>query len=187
MLQKESKIRVLENFYSLDYVFFGKPIKEMDTCCPGLVEEYLGVKGALMSLMIEMYNLIDHKPEALKEEISSKDLRYISKENAKVARENAEELVNTEQGKKDIKVELQQAIEENEDLIIEDVVKEKIRQKAFGLAIDNLLIGRALAETEKPEVLNDWEGEIVEDAYKVLRDSLVESALFILEADELTK
>ena len=33
MLQKESKIRVLENFYSLDYVFFGKPVQKMKGCC----------------------------------------------------------------------------------------------------------------------------------------------------------
>lgn len=187
MLQKESKIRVLENFYSLDYVFFGKPVAEMSGCCPGLIEEYIGVKGALMSLMIEMYGLIGHKPEAVDMEVSTEDLRHTSKENAKVARENAEELVKTEQGKKDIKAELQIAIEEDENLIIEDIVKEKIQQKAFGLAIDNLLIGRALSETETPEVLNDWEGELVEDAYKVLRDSLVESALFIQEANELTE
>ncbi len=187
MLQTESKIRVLENFYSLDYVFFGKPITEMTSCCPGLVEEYVGIKGALMSLMVEMYTLINHQPEEITEEIGSDELRYAGKENAKVARENAEELVSTDQGKEDIKMELQEAIEGNEDLVIEDVVKEKIREKAYGLAIDNLLMARALTETEIPEVLNDWEGELLEDAYKVLRDSLVESALFILEADELTE
>ena len=92
MLQKESKIRVLENFYSLDYVFFGNPVTEMVGCCPGLIEEYVGVKGALMSLMIEMYGLIGHKPEEVNLEVSTEDLRHTSKENAKVARENAEEL-----------------------------------------------------------------------------------------------
>ena len=54
-LKKESKIRVLENFYSLDYVLFGKPVSKVDICCPVFVEEYLSIKGALMSLVIEMY------------------------------------------------------------------------------------------------------------------------------------
>ena len=38
-LPKESKIRLLENFYATDYVFFGKRITEMSTCCPVLVED----------------------------------------------------------------------------------------------------------------------------------------------------
>ena len=39
MLLKESKIRVLENFYALDYVFFGKSVNKVDTCCPLVREE----------------------------------------------------------------------------------------------------------------------------------------------------
>ena len=50
MLSKESKIKILENFYGLDYVFFGKPVKEIQTCCAALVEDYVSVKGALMSV-----------------------------------------------------------------------------------------------------------------------------------------
>jgi len=46
MLSTESKIRVLENFYALDYVFFGKPVQEVEFCCPLVKEEYLSVKGA---------------------------------------------------------------------------------------------------------------------------------------------
>ena len=62
-LKKESKIRVLENFYSLDYVLFGKPVSKVDTCCPVFVEEYLSVKGALLSTVVEMYNLINYSPK----------------------------------------------------------------------------------------------------------------------------
>ena len=40
MLQKESKIRVLENFYALDNVFFGKPVQKMKSCCEALAEDY---------------------------------------------------------------------------------------------------------------------------------------------------
>jgi len=63
MLTKEGKIRVLENFQSIDYIFFGRPVTKLDTCCEGLVQEYITVKGALMSLMVEMYNLIELNPD----------------------------------------------------------------------------------------------------------------------------
>jgi len=187
MLHKESKIRVLENFYALDNVFFGKPIQKMKSCCEALAEDYMTVKGAFMSLMIEMYGIIDHSPNVIENKIQTKDLRVQARESAKIARKNAQSLVETDQGRADVKAALKESLELNEDLNIEDEVRETIRKKAFGLAVDNLLIGRALVESKSAEKLNEWDGQIVEDAYKVLRDNLVESALFILEANELTK
>lgn len=187
MLQQESKIRVLENFYGLDYVFFGKPVQKMQSCCESLTEDYMTIKGAFMSLMIEMYDMIEHQPEVIDEVIDFEDLRFLARETAKIARSNAQNLVESTKGRADVKESLKEALEENEDLNIEDEVKNTIRQKAFGLAVDNLLIGRSLGESASVEKLNEWDGQIVEDAYKVLRDQIVESALFILEAHELTK
>ena len=71
MLHKESKIRVLENFYALDNVFFGKSVQKMKACCEALTEDYMTVKGAFMSLMIEMYGIIDHTPNSFSEKIRS--------------------------------------------------------------------------------------------------------------------
>jgi hypothetical protein len=185
MLQKESKIRILENFHSLDYIFFGKPVKKMTSCCPSLIEDYTSVKGALMSLMVEMLKIIDHTPAVLDGKVSKESLHKAAKENAIIARENAESLVNSEKGRLDIKAALREAIKEDEDINIEEEVKDQIRQKAFSLAIDNLLVARALVESTGYEKLNDWEGKIIEDAYKVLRSNLVDSGRFILEANEL--
>ncbi len=187
MLHKESKIRVLENFYALDNVFFGKPVQKMKACCEALTEDYMTIKGAFMSLMIEMYGIIDHAPNTLTDKIDTSNLRTQARESAKIARVNAQHLVETDAGRADVKETLKASLELNEDLNIEDEVRETIRKKAFGLAVDNLLIGRALGESQTVEKLNEWDGQIVEDAYKVLRDNLVESALFILEANELTK
>lgn len=187
MLQKTSKIRILENFYGLDYVFFGKPIQKMQSCCASLTEDYMSVKGAFMSLMIEMYDLIDHQPKVIEEKLNTKALKTLARESARIARENARRLVETPQGRADIKQHLKEALEENHDLNINDEVKEAIRKKAFGLAIDTMLLRRSFLEAKNVKKLNEWDGQIVEDAYKVLRDNLVESALFIIEANELTK
>lgn len=187
MLQKESKIRVLENFYGLDYVFFGKPVQNMKSCCEALIEDYMSVKGAFMSLMIEMYGIIDHQPKVIEEKLNTKALKGLALEAAKIARHNARKLVETPQGRADIKQHLKEALEENSDLNVNDEVKEAIRKKAFGLAIDNMLLNRSFTESNSVEKLNEWDGQIVEDAYKVLRDNLVESALFIIEANELSK
>ena len=74
MLLKESKIRILENFYALDYIFFGKPVKKMNACCAALVEDYLAIKGALSSVIIEMLKLIQHSPEKLTEKVDLKSM-----------------------------------------------------------------------------------------------------------------
>ncbi|MCK5605163.1 hypothetical protein KAR91_24950 [Candidatus Pacearchaeota archaeon] len=183
MLTKETKIKVLENFYALDYVFFGKPVKTMESCCLGLVEDYMSVKGALMSVMIEMYKLVDHSPAALAEKVGSKELTNSAKSSAKFAREMCHKLVTSKKGRSDIKASLKEAISADKSLDVNEAVQLAIRQKAFGLACDNLLIAPTIAESGNYNKLNDWSGRIVEDSYKILRDSLVESALIILSTE----
>lgn len=188
MLRKNSKIRVLENFYAVDYALFGKPVTKMKSCCPSLIEDYLNTKGALMSIMIEMYNLIGSTPPTLHENVNSKMLKESARTSARIARKNCKKLVVTERGKKDIKTLVREELSRNPKSIMEDVVKEQIRTKAFSLAIDNLLIARTLAESKSSQAkkLNKWEGRIVEDAYKILRDNLVESAIDIMNINDVT-
>ena len=187
---KESKVRVLENFYALDYVFFGKPATKMDLCCPALIEEYINIKGALQSVVVEMYKLIDHTPPQLTETVDSSMLLTNARNSARLARENSQKLVSTEQGRTDIKAELRQHIV-NEDSYsdIDELVQTKIREKAFSLAVDNLIVARTLSECDENQIkkFSEWEGRLVEDAYKILRDNLVESAIDILSTYELSE
>ena len=48
MLTKESKMRILENFYAIDFTLFGKRAPQVETCCPETIQEYVTVKGALL-------------------------------------------------------------------------------------------------------------------------------------------
>jgi hypothetical protein len=184
-LKKESKIRVLENFYSLDYALFGKPISEMDVCCPVFIEEYISVKGALMSLVIEMYKLIKHSPEPISEKIQTAQLHTMAIESAMIARENCKKLVTSEKGRADVKNTLRESLMKSSKKVnVEKLVQDKIRSKAFSLAVDNLLVGRAITESKKFDKLNTWNGRLVEDAYKILRDNLIECAMNIIENSE---
>lgn len=180
-LNKESKMRVLENFYAIDYTLFGKPAKEMTSCCPAIVEDYMNLKGALLSIMVEMYTLVEHAPVALDEKADTKKLKGMAKSSAIIARENCKKLVTTEQGRSDIKLSLKESLTEDTD--IDELVQEKIREKAFALSIDNLLIARTLTECSDAGIskFNETDGRLLEDAYKVLRDSIVESAVLIVD------
>jgi len=184
MLSKESKIRVLENFYALDYVFFGKPLREVESCCPLIKEDYLSIKGALMSVFIEMVKLAEHQPEKIQESLNSKVLLKSARTAAKSAREAASLVVKTERARADIKRELREEVDKSESPNISDLIETKIREKAFRLAVDNLLVARLLNESKNPEALNDWTGKVIEDSYKILRDNLCETANLILDSDD---
>ena len=184
MLSKESKIRVLENFYGLDYVFFGKPLKKVDSCCPLVKEDYLSIKGALLSVYVEMLKMTEHTLDQLEERASSTQLLSNARISAKSAREAASKVVKTERARNDIKRELKVAIKEGEGDDIPNLIEYKIREKAFRLAVDNLMVARMLGESANIQALNDWTGKIVEDSYKILRDNLCETANLILDSDE---
>lgn len=185
---KESKIKVLENFYALDYIFFGKPVKKMEACCPALVEDYLAVKGALSSVVIELLKVIKHSPEKLTEKVDLKMMTKNARESAKICRENAKKIVATDKAKQNIKADLKEQLKENDSKVdIPKLVEGLIREKAFRLAVDNLLIAKAISESENYTELNEWGGKIIEDSYKILRDSLVESSILILATDEESK
>lgn len=186
MLSKESKIRVLENFYGIDYALFGKPLSKTVNCCPVIKEEYLAIKGALLSVYVEMLKLMDHSPKKIEEKVSEKTLRAMARESARNSREASKAVVTTQQARNDIKTELKEALKEDKNIDLSKVVESKIREKAFRLSVDNLLVAKALQEASNLEAMNDWTGRIVEDSYKILRDNLCETAMMILD-DELTE
>jgi hypothetical protein len=183
MLSKESKIRVLENFYGIDYVLFGRPLKEVSNCCPVVKEEYVSIKGALLSVFVEMLRLMDHTPAVIEEKVDSKNLMAMARQNAKSARQASQKVVTTESARRDIKAELKQALSENKDINVSNLVEQKIREKAFRLAVDNLLVARSLQEAGNLDAMNEWTGKIIEDSYKILRDNLCEVAMMILDDD----
>jgi hypothetical protein len=183
MLTKEAKIKVLENFYALDYIFFGKSLTEVVNCCPLLKEDYLSIKGALLSVSMEMMNLIDYRPKPISEKIQSPQLKKLALESARVSRLASQRTVQTEKARIDVKNEVKAALSEGKKVNVTELVETKIREKAYRLAVDNLLVARTLVESRNYKALNTWAGKIVEDSYKVLRDNLCESAMIIVETE----
>lgn len=185
-LPKETKIRILENFYAIDYILFGRPLKSLKLnesdcglCTKILIEEYLSAKGALLGTVIETYKLIEHSPSIIKEKINGKKINEMACESAKIARSNASILIKTEKGRESIKNRLVETITEGVNIDIQNEVELRIREKAYSLAIDNLLISRAINESKNYTEMNSWMGRIIEDAYMILRKSLIETAMEI--------
>jgi len=137
-----------------------------------------------LSVAVEMLKIVDHKPGKLTERVVSKDLMKNARESARIVRENAKKIVTSQKSRDNIKAELTEIIQSDKEVNITSKVEEKIREKAFCLAVDNLLIARMVSESKNYKNLNDWTGRILEDSYKVLRDSLVESVNNVLNDAE---
>jgi hypothetical protein len=186
-LSKESKMQVLENFYGLDYVFFNKPIKELDYCCPALAEEYINLKGALMSIFVEMLKLMEHSPDPISEKVDINKIRESASISADRSRFAASKLMQTKAAMDSIKGSLMENIaitenEEGEDKIDpKEFVEFQIKTKSFALAVDNLLLAKPLSEAADVKAMIGFEGKLLEDSYKILRDGLCECALIIME------
>jgi hypothetical protein len=183
MLKNNSKKRILENFKALDFIFFGKPIDEVETCCPFLKEDYLSTKGMFFSIIIEIYDLINHNPKSdnFNEIQNINDLIESSKKSAKVAVENSKKILNTKNGKKTLVEQINRSLKNDENQNLNDVVQEEIKRKAFSIAIDNIIIAKAIRETENYKNLNSWKGGVLEEAYKTVRDNLIETSIIIGE------
>ena len=82
---------------------------------------------------------------------------------------------------------LKEELRKDPKINVSAVVEKAIREKAFSLAVDNLLIARSLQESHSIEKLDEWEGQIVEDSYKILRDNLIECAYMIMHEGEVVE
>ena len=131
-LKKESKIRILENFWALDYTYFGKDLKKVSVdCCPALREDYVATKGAILSVMIEMFKLVDHTPTTFTEKVTSKNVRKFARESAKIARANCQKLVASPKGRKGVKEEVATILKTEKINDVDTLVENTLRQKAF--------------------------------------------------------
>jgi len=131
-----------------------------------------------------MAKLIGHDPVPISEAVNGPKLQKQARKSAKVARENSEKIVSSPKARANIKSMLKEELSKDPKLDISGLVERTIRTKAFGLAVDNLLIARALRESKSYKKLNKWEGQIIEDSYKILRDNLIEAAYMMLYDNE---
>lgn len=194
MLNSMSKIRVLENFYSIDYTLLGKKISDIDTgcsICEEYIKEYVSSKAALLSVVREIYELINHNPEKLSKKITESKLMNMAKKSAKIVRINSSNIIRSSKGRKSIRESIKVKVKSGNvnEGEIPSVVESEIKKKAFSIALDNMLIARSLTESKRSGIkkMNSWNGRILEDAYKILRDDLIEAAEQVISTLDLSR
>jgi len=188
MLNKSAKVKVIENYYALDFYFFGKKAEEMEgSCCEGILAEYKTYKSALMSVLIEFYKTINYSPNVGVKNIQQ--LQENAVQNAKISRKISKTLLQHERSAADIKTKVMTKLSESskkkEPKEINKIVREATLTKQAQLGVDALLIAQSLLEAKKVEVLlkNDIDQQLLRESYKLLRDGLVDTARVVLSTE----
>jgi hypothetical protein len=170
-MAKSTKTRVLTHWFGIDQILFGKPAKEV--LKDDVLTQYLTTKGALLSNLFEIYNKLGYTPGS-----KFKTVEEMSAFAIKEAIESVKKATTILKEESTIKL-VKQEIKEMgslENLTEEQVSKFVIRKRRDSVAIDSLLLESVIGK-ENLKKLTDWQGKVLVDAHKALRDSLVEIAL----------
>jgi hypothetical protein len=181
-LNSQAKLQILKNFYALDSLIFGKHIKAFQVK-ENLASEYVTTKGSLLCVLVEMMKLLEYSPKkkvSIKA-VTPKVLSEMAKASAVESRKRAVMIISSQRGRDSVKRKLMETSSEmGKNQQLSDFVKESINKQALSIAIDRLLLLPVVAESKKLKKHSTWEGKIVEDSYKILRDSLIEVSTSIM-------
>jgi len=176
-MTKENKVRILENFQTIDRLLFGKPSKNLIGCCPALMLEYTNTKGALLSVIIEMMKVTNYQAPLIKKKVTSKLLTESSIFVANKIKKATKKVMIGKKMKSHLKESLMKQIKKHQISNLSEDIKQQVESKTMSVALDNLLIGRMLKESCDYSKFNKMEGRILQEAYITVRDALVECAV----------
>jgi len=165
------KSEVLKHWFGIDSILFGQ--KATDSLSEEGISKYLSTKGALLSNLFEIYKKIDIETETKFDTVA--DMVKESIELAGVSKKRARELLESESVTKMVRDEIKD-IGSVESLTERQVARYVILKRRNAVAIDSMVLESALTE-EQMKLLNDWQGKVLIDAHKTLRDNLIEISL----------
>ncbi len=176
------KIRVLESWYIIDSLLFSdharNVIKE-----GSMFREYVSLKGAILSNLYEYYSHIDFNPVYGKAAPTSvRALTESAKINASKARKLSSNILKKEGIKEALKNRIAKESKVRKIKNIGKFTDKIITEKFIQIALDNALIGLPLLEAKNMKKCNDFKGQILEDAYKMMRNSIIEIARKCMKA-----
>ena len=167
------KVKILESWYIIDSVLFGdhsrNVVKENAT-----FREYASLKGALLSNLFEYYTHIKYTPVYESVPHGVKQLTIAARDSARYSKKLASNILQQEAVKEAIK---RRVIRESKDRKIENVetfTDSLITEKFIQIALDNALIGVPVLEARSIKNTEDFRGQILEDTYKMMRNSLID-------------
>lgn len=172
-MKKDKKpiVENLRNWYTIDSILLNEHAHNVFAKGTDF-KEYLALKAALLSNLFEFHKHIGFKPSGDMVKCD-KVLQESAVKTAKFAKESAARMIQRPEFKKHIK---EYIVRESTEKEIKDRVafsRKVISERFMRMALDNALVGVPLLECTAPEKAKDFQGEILEEAYRMLRTSLI--------------
>ena len=170
-MEKPTKTAVLQHWFGIDQVLFGAPASKH--LSDDAFDQYLSTKGALLSNLFEVYKKIDFTTDVKFASVleMAKSGNQLGADAKKRALQLLENTSVTQLVKQEIK-----EIGDIEGLSEEQVARYVITKRRNAIAMDSMMLETNLTN-ENREGLADWQGKVLVDAHKTLRDSLIDISL----------
>ncbi|MCK5018456.1 MAG: hypothetical protein KAS32_15460 [Candidatus Peribacteraceae bacterium] len=166
-----TKTTVLKHWYGMDEVLFGQPAKE--ALSGEVYEQYLSTKGAFLSNLFEIYKKVGFAPtDEIFESVAK--LEEAGIEAGKNSKSRAKSLLENGSVTKMVREEIKN-LGSAEGLTESQVAKYVVAKRRNAIAIDSMTMESVLSTKNKADI-KDWQGKVLVDAHKTLRDSMLEIA-----------
>jgi len=168
-MSKARKTSVLEHWFGIDKILFGTNSKSV--LSNEAYDRYCTTKGAFLSNLHEIYLKIDYQPTTTYSNIQ--EMANASITVATKAMDKAKEILAASSIGEIVRTEIKEA-GNLEGLSEQEVARYVVLKRRNAVAIDAMTMGRALKEKAG---IDDWQGKVLVDAHKTLRDSLIDISL----------
>jgi len=169
---KGRKTVILESWFVIDQILFGRPAKEV--LSEDKMSQYLTSKGAFLSNLYEIYSRLGYSPDSDFDKISDmvESARLVATEATKKAKDYVQHVSVSKLVKEEI-----QKTSELEGLKEEQVAKFVVLKRMNAVAMDSALLETIVKESKKQDQVSDWQGKVLIDAHKTLRDNLIDISM----------
>lgn len=175
MVEKDVKVKILEGWYTIDSILFSKHAKNVIKE-GSKFREYVSLKGAMLSNLHELYNHIGYNPEWDSCPDTLKGLVEGAKHSAINGKKLASNMIKNTKISEALKKKIVRESREKGITNVNSFADKVIHEKFTQLAFDNIFVGIPILESGRAECTEDFKGQVLEDAYKMMRNSLIHLA-----------
>ena len=166
---------VLKNWYFIDSVLLNDHAKYCITDDKDY-DEYISLKAALLSDLYEFYVHIGHSPE-IKVPRNHRKLQELAVHEAKKTKFISARMIESPQFKSHMAKLIKEKFNVTPDRDFDSISEQVIQTRFSKMCLDNVLVGAPIIRCNNKNNINDFKGQMLEQAYLTVRSELVKIAL----------
>ena len=175
MKNKQLMTKVLEHWYAIDSILFNDHAKYVIKE-GSMFREYVSLKQAMLSSLYEYYSHIQYNPEYNTPPVEVKALVESARVSALYGKKLASNIINKEDVRKALGKKIVKEARERNITDVDGFSDHIVNEKFVQISLDNILVGIPVMEAVCPKCCNDVKGQVMEDAYRMLRQNLMDLA-----------